>query len=94
MSKAEFPTTLASESRFLDRRYLGRVDKRGFSKTLIWARRPDGTRTSHYDPEARLGLYVWKGKNWALVGVYDTRREARYAAGRIRKISNLDTAHA
>lgn len=84
MSKPEFPKILAPEMRYFDRRWIAG----DFSKTLILPLGPDGERIPQDDPQARLGLYAWNGKQWELEGVYNSRREARSAANRLRKNSN------
>jgi hypothetical protein len=90
VSEAGFPKTLPYIGTVLGRRALakpapGLFTYRPSSQTEILSLRPDGTRTTQDDPKARLGVYVWSGNHWELEEVYNTRREARNAAARIRR---------
>jgi hypothetical protein len=83
-SKVAFLKTLKPEMRFFDQRFIaGRA-----STTLILPLTPKGEQTTQYDPIARLGVYAWNTDHWEFKGDYGSRREARSAAARLRKISN------
>jgi hypothetical protein len=80
-SRAPFPEILPYVSTVLKRRRIaGRL-----STTEILSLRPDGTRTTQYDPAAQFGIYTWGGQHWKLMEICNSRREARDAAARIRQ---------
>lgn len=80
MRSPQFPKSRPYVTGRMQRRYI----RKHLSETETLVLDERGNQRSQYGPGGFFGVYFWKGNEWQLDGIYNSRESARKAAARIR----------